>query len=250
MNPVRVTLVTIALSAVGSVGAADGLAAGGLSISPVFLEHEARPGRVGEVRVVNGSTRAVAIRVAVRPWIQSRSGAVRPDDRRRLAQVRLGASSFTLTPGAARRVPVTLLTRPRSGSLYGAIDVLGTPRIKRPRKGIRARYRLLAGLRLNPSAAARRLAVRLGAARGASGRVALPVRNTGNTVAPITGAVIVSSPSGTWRAAIPGRRVLPGAVVDLRPALGRLPRGRYRARITLRQGGRRVAAATRRLQVR
>jgi hypothetical protein len=247
MNRLGATSLAAVLIAAGGAGAT--LAAGGLSIAPAFLEHEAQAGPVGEVRVANGSAKPMAITVRVRPWIQPRSGAVRPDGGRTLRQVRLSATAFTLAPGEVRTVSATLLSRPAAGSLYGAIDVLGTPQGPRPRNGVLARSRLLGGLRLNPPAAQRRLRVRVGAARGGTRGAVLAVRSTGNTVEPLTGSARIAGATGTLRGSIAGQRVLPGAVVDLRLSGERLQPGRYTAAVTLRQGGRQVAQVTRRFRV-
>jgi hypothetical protein len=244
MQHIRTMAVTAVLIASGSA-AASTTAAGGLSIAPAFLEHEAQQGPVGEIRVTNGSAKALAVIVRARPWIQERSGAVAPDGRKTLAQIRLSATAFTLAPGEARSISATLPARPGSGSLYGAIDVLGTPQGARPRNGILARYRLLGGLRLNPAAAQRRLRVRVGAPRPDGKGVVVPVRNTGNTVEPLTGSARIVGATGTLRATIAAQRILPGGLVDVRVRRGRLQAGRYTAAVTLRQGGRTVATVSR-----
>jgi hypothetical protein len=249
MQHIRTTAVAAVLIASGTA-AASTTAAGGLSIAPAFLEHEAQQGPVGEIRVANGSAKALAITVRARPWIQERSGAVRPEGRTTLPQVRLNATTFTLAPGEARSVSATLLSRPASGSLYGAVDVLGTPRGARPRNGILARYRLLGGLRLTPAAAQRRLRVRVGTPRADGHGVVVPVRNRGNTVEPLTGSARIVGATGTLRATIAAQRILPGGLVDLRVRRGRLPAGRYTVAISLRQGGRQVASVTRALRER
>jgi hypothetical protein len=245
MKRIRVTAVAAVMIASGATAVASTTAAGGLSIAPAFLEHEAQPGSVGEIRVANGSAKALAVAVRARPWIQERGGAVAPDGRRTLPQVRLGATTFTLAPGEARSVSATLLSRPGSGSLYGAIDVIGTPQGARPRNGILARYRLLGGLRLNPAAAQRRLRVRVGVPRADAKGVVVPVRNIGNTVEPLTGSTRIVGATGTLRATIGAQRILPGGLVDVRVRRGRLQGGRYTAAVTLRQGGRQVAKVTR-----
>lgn len=249
MKRIRVTAVAAVLIVSGATAAASTTAAGGLSIAPAFLEHEAQPGTVGQLRVANGSSKALAVTVRARPWIQERSGAVRPDGRRTLPQVRLSATTFTLAPGEARSISATLLSQPASGSLYGTIDVLGTPQGARPRNGILARYRLLSGLRLNPAAAQRRLRVRVGAPRADRKGAVIGVRNTGNTVEPITGSARIVGPAGTLRATIAAQRILPGGLVDVRVRRGRLQAGRYTAAVTLRQGGRQVAKVTRAFRV-
>jgi hypothetical protein len=250
MKRIRITAVAAVLIASGATAAASTTAAGGLSIAPALIEHEAQPGSVGELRVANGSTKALAVTVRARPWIQERGGAVAPDGRRTLVQVRLSAMTFTLAPGEARSVSATLLSAPASGSLYGTIDVIGTPQGARPRNGVLARYRLLGGLRLNPAAAQRRLRVRVGAPRADGKGVVIPVRNTGNTVEPLTGSAQIVGATGTLRATIASQRILPGGLVDVRVRRGRLQAGRYTAAVVLRQGGRQVAKVTRAFRVR
>jgi hypothetical protein len=249
MKRIRVTAVAVVLIASGATAAASTTAAGGLSIAPAFLEHEAQPGVVGQIRVANDSAKALAVTVRARPWIQERSGAVRPDGNKVLAQVKLSVRTFTLQPGEERSVSAALVRRPASRSLYGAIDVLGTPQGARPRNGILARYRLLGGLRLNPAVAQRRLRVRVGAPRPDRSGVVLPVRNNGNTVEPLTGSARIVGATGTLRATIASRRILPGGLVDVRVRRGRLQAGRYTAAVTLRQGGRQVAKVTRAFRV-
>jgi hypothetical protein len=247
---IRTTALAAVLIASGATAAASTTAAGGLSIAPAFLEHEAQQGPVGQLRVTNGSAKTLTVTVRARPWIQDRGGAVTPDDRKTLTQVRLSATSFTLAPGQERSVSAALAARPAAGSLYGALDVLGVPQGARPRNGIVARYRLLGGLRLNPAAAQRRLRVRAGAPRADAKGVVVPVRNTGNTVEPLTGSARIVGATGTQRATIAAQRILPGGLVDVRLRRGRLQAGRYSAAITLRQGGRQVAQVTRSFRVR
>jgi hypothetical protein len=76
------------------------------------------------------------------------------------------------------------------------------------------------------------------------------VRNTGNTVEPLTGSASIAEATGTLRATIAAQRILPGGLVDLRLRRGRLQPGRYNATVTLRQGGRQVARVTRAFRVR
>lgn len=238
-----------ASAAAVAVAGSAATAAGGLSISPAIIEHQATPGAVGQLRINNATSRSMAIRVRARPWIQARSGAVETNPRKTLSGVRLGATSFTLAPGTARTVTATLLTRPAGGSLYGALEVVGTPKGGAV-NGVRARYRLLGSLRLNPAKAQRRFRVRVGAAAADGSGVAVAVRNAGNTVEAISGAARITSASGTLRSELAGTRILPGAVVDLRLHQGRLRAGSYTAAVTLRQGGRTVATAKRTFRVR
>jgi hypothetical protein len=255
MNRTAATVLAVAATCASAAAAAVAVAstattaAGGLSISPAVIEHQATPGSVGQIRVNNATNRTMSVRVRVRPWIQARSGAVETNPRKTLSQVRLGTTSFSLAPGSARTVTATLLKRPSGGSLYGAIEVIGTPK-GGATNGIRARYRLLGSLRLNPATAQRRFRVRVGAAAATGSGVTVAVRNAGNTVEPISGAARITSASGTLRSELAGTRILPGAVVDLQLHKGRLRAGSYTAAVTLRQGGRTIATVMRTFRVR
>lgn len=57
---------------------------GGLSISPGIFEHVANPGSVGSIKISNTTGKSMAVRVALRPWLQSRSGEVSPNRGRML----------------------------------------------------------------------------------------------------------------------------------------------------------------------
>lgn len=252
MTRTRITaLAATAAIACGAaaIAAASTTAAGGLSISPAIVEHQATPGAVGQLRVNNATNRTISVRVRARPWVQARSGAVETNNNKTLPQLRLGATSFTLAPGTARTVTATLLERPSGGSLYGAVEVIGTPQGGTV-NGVRTRYRLLGSLRLNPSSAQRRLRLRVGTAAADGSGALVAVRNTGNTVEPITGSARITSAAGTLRSSIADQRILPNAVVNLRIHKGRLRAGTYTAAITLRQGGRTIAAVKRSLRVR
>ncbi|HZO35996.1 MAG TPA: hypothetical protein VFB41_03875 [Solirubrobacteraceae bacterium] len=239
------------LVAIGTAGgvASTAASASGLAIGPAILERDARTGSVGTIRVVNNSKQTLAITAGARPWVQSRSGSVTADAKRTLAPVRLGVRSFTLAPGAKRSIPVTLGALPRAGSLYGVVEVIGTPTGPRPANGVVARYRMLSALRLNPPKAKRTFKASVGAARLSGGAVTVAVRNRGNTVQPLTGSVRISGAAGTVRGSISRRRILPGTLLDVPVYRGRLQPGTYRVAVTLRQGGRRVASVTRTLRV-
>lgn len=232
-----------------ATAASSTTAAGGLSIAPAILEHPAILGSIGQLRVANGSNRTISIRVHTRPWTQSRTGAVDAIPRKTLKHLRLGATTFTLAPGTSRTITATLRSRPSGGSLYGAIEVIGTPQ-GGTTNGVRAKYRLLGSLRLNPSSSARRLRLRIGTTTPTTTGATVAVRNLGNTVEPITGSVRIASAAGTLRSSIAAQRILPGAVVNLPIQRSRLRSGTYKATITLRQAGRQVATATRTFRVR
>jgi hypothetical protein len=234
------TTATVAVAALPSA-----FAAGGLSITPAILEHRATPGKAGTVVVANTSNSALKVVVTPRPWRQARSGAVSANRGKTLrAAVGVSAKSFTLAPGTKRAVDVTLRAKPSGGSLFGALEVVGTPTSKPSGNGITAQYRLISSLRL--TATTPRRGVRVGDARVSGRSVVVAVRNTGNTIDPITGSARLTGPRGTVNAAIAAVRVLPGAVVDLvLSSTSSLPKGAYTAAISLTQAGHKVASAKR-----
>ena len=244
----------IAAAMLAGVALPQALAAGGLSISPAIVEHLARPGSVGSIEVKNTTSTPLAITVAARPWRQARSGAVAPNRRKTLAnQVRVSAGSFTLAPGARRSVAFTLLRAPSGGSLYGAMEIIGRPPKPKKRSGIVAAYRLVGSMRLNPAAARR--ALRLSSprvtGRGAKRAIKVALRNTGNTVDPVRGTARVSGSRGSRTISIADKRIVPGATVDLPlGAVKGLPKGSYRARVSLFQAGKPVLSTTRRFRIR
>jgi P pilus assembly chaperone PapD len=253
----RTLIIAIAAAALlGSAALSQALAAGGLSISPAIVEHAAQPGTAGSVEVANTTSGPLAVTVAVRPWRQARSGAVAPNRRRSLAsQVRVSASSFSLAPGARRSVTLTLLRAPSAGSLYGAIEIIGKPPKPKKRTAIAVAYRLVGSLRLNPAGARRKLRLRLNAARvtgkGAKRTIAVALRNGGNTVDPVSGTARIAGPRGSRTVAIAAKRIVPGATVDVPLGSVRgLPKGHYRARISLLQGGKQVLSSTRAFRIR
>ena len=239
-----------------ALAAGQALAArGGLSITPGILEAPARPGGIGAVEIANTTAKPMKVGLAVRPWLQSRSGAVSPNRRKTLGKVRPSRTSFGLRAGATRTVPLSLARLPARGSLYGAIEVTGTP--KRPGgKGIKVAYRLITSLRLFPPAPARRFrarAVRLfehGSTR--HGALFLAVKNAGNTIDPIGGRVRISGRGRTLSGVVAPKAILPGATVNLRLARlrGSLPRGRYRVVVRLTQAGRVVGGLRRAVRLR
>ncbi len=232
-------------------------AAGSLSLTPQIVEHRARVGRVGAVTVVNHTGKPLRMSLRARPWIQSPAGAVSVDPDRTLGRlVLVSPSSFTLAAGARRGLSLTLRRHPSGGSLYGGLDLTGAPVGERPRNGIAVRYRLVGSLRLDP--ARPRMRVRAGSLRvtGRAGRHAavLAVRNTGNTVQPVTGRVILTGPHGTRPNTLQPVRIVPRRVVNVtlgtyRGLLKGQPRGRYRMAVTLTQGGRTVVNTTRSFQL-
>lgn len=143
-----------AVSTLGSAPQQALASAGGLSVSPAIVEHTAQRGIVGAITVANTTSTAFKVSVSVRPWIQSSTGAVAPNPRRTLSGVRPSKSSLTLAAGARQVVSLSLLGVPTGGSLYGSIQVVGTPRKATARNGVSVAYRLIGTLRLD---AARKL---------------------------------------------------------------------------------------------
>jgi hypothetical protein len=228
---------------------------GGLSVDPGILEAPARPGGVGALKVSNTTSRAMRVRLAVRPWRQARSGSVVADRRRVLGALRPNRRAFWLKPGATRALGLALTRRPKRRSLYGAIEVTGAPKRRRG-GGLRVAYRLVTSLRLFPPPRARRFRARperlfqVGTAR--RGALFLAVRNAGNTIDPIGGRVRITGRGRKLSGTIPAKAILPGATVNLRLARlrGTLPRGRYRLGVRLTQQGRKVGGFRRGIRLR
>ena len=241
----------LALLAQLPVAGATAVADGALSVTPAVIERIAVRGDTASLAVVNGTGKTLRITVTPRPWTQARSGAVAPDRRRTLlSRIGVSARSFTLAPGSRRSVAMNIKSLPASGSLYGSIETIGLPTGPARRNGITAAYRLISTLRLNPPSARRHLAVRASAVRVSGSAIVLPVKNTGNTVSPISGDVRIKGASGTHSSTIAAHPILPGATVDL--ALGStrgIPAGSYTVTVALKQDGRSVGRVTRRLRV-
>jgi hypothetical protein len=241
---------TTAVLSPWSLAGAGADAAGGLSVTPAVIERTAVRGDTASIAVVNSTSKALKITVTPRPWTQSRGGAVAPNRRTTLLS-RLGVSarSFTLPAGGRRTVTMSVKSVPTSGSLYGSIETTGLPTAA-PKKGITAAYRLVSTLRLNPPSARRRLAVRASSPRVKGRAIVVPVKNTGNTVSPVSGDVRIKGALGTRTAAVRASSILPGSTVDL--GLGStkgLPAGTYTVSVSLVQAGKKVLRTTRKLRV-
>jgi hypothetical protein len=222
---------------------------GGLSISPGIFEHVAKRGSVGAIKISNTTATPMTVKVALRPWLQARSGEVSPNRRRTLHGVRLSARSFTLAGNSSKTVGVELARMPRRRSQYGAIEVIGGPHGKAT--GIKIAYRLVSSLRLDSPPGRRKLRVRPGRLieQGSvkQGTLLLAVRNTGNTIIPIGGAIRISGNGRSLRANATAKTIVPGATVNvpLTQLLGSLPRGHYRVLVRLTEGGRHVGKVNR-----
>ncbi|HEY6758754.1 MAG TPA: hypothetical protein VI318_04665 [Baekduia sp.] len=225
-------------------------AGGGLSVTPAVIERTAVRGDTAPITVVNSTTQALKVTVTPRPWTQSRSGAVVPNRRRTLlSSLGVSVRSFTLPAGGRRTVTMNVKSVPKAGSLYGSIETVGLP-TKTKKNGITAAYRLISTLRLNPPTSRRHLAVHASAPRVKGRTIVLPVKNTGNTVSPITGDVRIKGALGTRTSAVASSHILPGSTVDL--GLGStkgLPAGSYTVTVSLVQDGKKVLRSTRKLRV-
>lgn len=237
----------LGLISVGVVTIAQ--AAGGLSMTPTILEHAATKGGVGSVTVSNTSAKAISVTVTPRPWRQGRNGAVTSDRRKKLKGVTVDAKKFSLAAGQKRTVGVSLVKVPASKSLYGSVEVVGLPpKTSSKESGVVVGYRLVGSLRLNP--ATKKLKLRPKKARVSGGRVVLAIKNSGNTLDPITGTATIKSAKGSRGVTIARTRILPGKTVDLSLGAAKgLASGSYKVTVALTQGAKTVLKATRPLKI-
>jgi hypothetical protein len=246
--------VLVALSAGGTAlgqkaaaGAAAAQADGGLSVMPAIIEHGPQPGALTTLTVANRSAAPLAVTVTPRTWTQSTSGKVSPNRRATLPGVSVSQSTFTLAPGAEQKVNATLSSAPSAGYLYGALEVIGVPTDAATRKGVVLGYRLIGALRILPTAPKYGLtAANVKAVRGTA---VIPVKNSGNTLDPVSGTVSVKGARGTKNLAIAAVKILPGKSVNI-PAGTKLAKGSYTAKVTLNQRGKRALSVTKRFSVR
>jgi hypothetical protein len=236
-------------TALGQKAAAGGAAAqaeGGLSVMPAIIEHGPQAGALATLTVANRSAAPLAVTVTPRPWTQSASGKVSPNRRATLPGVSVSQSTFTLAPGAEQKVNATLSSSPSAGFLYGALEVIGVPTDAATRKGVVLGYRLVGALRIRPATA--KYSLSASNAKAVKGTAVIPVKNTGNTLDPVSGTVSVKGARGTKNLAISAVRILPGKTVNL-PAGTKLAAGSYTAKVTLTQRGKRALAVTKKFRV-
>ena len=244
-------LVTLGVggTALGEKAAAGGAAAqaiGGLAMMPALIEHNAQPGVLTSTLVSNRSSAPLAVTVTARPWKQAVTGGVSLDRRKTLAGITIDKTSFTLAPGAEQIVTATLTSAPPAGYQYGGLEIVGVPTDAATRTGVVLGYRLVGSLRILPSAP--KAALSPGNPKVAKGTAVIPVKNTGNTIDPVSGSVDVKSATGTDGFDIASLRILPGSKVNL-PAGTKLSKGSYTAKVTLTQRGKKVLTATKRFKV-
>ena len=98
---------------------------------------------------------------------------------------------------------------PSSGYLYGALEVVGLPADLEQRKGVVAGYRLVNSLRYTPADCQGR-DIKTGAAKvvgsGKAKALTLSVRNTGNTLDPVSGTLKLKSALGTKNGSVKADR--------------------------------------------
>ncbi|HWK26823.1 MAG TPA: hypothetical protein VNS09_09685 [Solirubrobacter sp.] len=212
---------------------------GGLALSrldvrdgSVMIDRPAQAGAVDHLRVINKSKSALDVTVTARPWTQSSSGAVSPNRRAKLGGVAVSESTFSLAPGAWRDFSVTLTSSP--AYLYGALEIVGLPSDVSKRKGVVPGYRVVSSLRYNAAKPVYKL--KPGAIKASRKAVTLKVRNSGNTIAPVTGSVRLRGPLGTKNGSLKATRILPRKTVALNlVSRSNLRPGTYTATVTLIQ---------------
>jgi hypothetical protein len=203
----------------------------------VTVNRPAKPG-ADKVFVLNQSRTPLDVTVKARPWTQSASGVAVPNRRGTLGGVSVDAETFTLAPGTRQELTVALNSVPSSGYLYGALEVIGVPADLEKRKGVVLGYRLVDSLRYTPAAPSS--GIKTGAVKvvgsGSKRALTLTVRNTGNTLDPVSGTLKLKSALGTKNGSVKGTRILPGKSVRLALLSGNaLKPGTYTATITLTQ---------------
>jgi hypothetical protein len=220
---------------------------GGLSVMPAALERTAQAGALEPLTVANRSKEPLTVTVTARPWVQSASGKVAPNRRSKLSGVTVDESSFTLAPGAEKQVTATVTSMPRGGYLYGAIEVVGLPADLSKRKGVVLGYRLVGSLRLLPAAPKTGLSV--SNVKAVKGTAVLPVKNTGNTLDPVSGTVRVKGSRGTKNYTLEATKILPGKRVNI-PLGTKLAKGSYTATVRLTQKNKTALKATKKFRIR
>jgi hypothetical protein len=213
------------------------------AVDPLPIEHTAQAGAKDTFTIENRWSKALSIKVTPRPWTQSGSGAVSPNRRSTLGGIGVSEAAFTLAPGAKKDITVTLNSVPATGYLYGALEVVGLPPRAEKAKGIVTGYRLVDAIRYTAPTAT--YGLKTGAAKiagkGAKQTLTLSVRNTGNTVAPVTGTIKIKGALGTKNGTVKATRILPGKSIALGLAsVSSLRAGSYTATVTLIQNKRKT----------
>jgi hypothetical protein len=241
-------LVLVGGAAAGHKATAGGATAaqttGGLYVSSSTIEAPAKTGAYGPITVANRSAGDLTVTVAPRQWTQATSGDVSPNRRGGLAGVSVSAPSFTLKAGEQRDLTVNVNSIPSAGALYGALEVVGLPADVATRKGLVLGHRIVSSIRLLP--ATPKTGVAAGTIKAAKGTATLPIKNTGNTLDPVSARIDVKTARGTQRVSSTVK-ILPGKTINL--SLGKLQKGSASAKITLRQKGKVVVNSTKKFTV-
>lgn len=243
--------------AIAAGGSASGASRpeGGLSISPGIFEHVATRGDLGSVQISNTTGGSMSVQIALRPWLQALNGEVAPNRHATLGGVGASPRSFTLGAGATQTVHFSLSRTPSQRSLYGGIELIGLPS-GRAKQGVNVAYRVVSSLRLDPPKGQQRFHAAAGGLleQGTIGHgtLLMAVRNTGNTIAPIGGSVLISGSGHSLRASAREKAIVPGQTVNLplSELPGSLPRGLYTVSVRLSQGGHGIGTVTRTIKLR
>jgi hypothetical protein len=242
---VAVAGVALAAQAAGGTGVARA-AGGGVSLRPETVEHVAKKGPVGRITVKNTTNGTLTMWINVRPWLQNRmTGNVLPNYRANLSPyIRASAHSFRLRAGRSRTLTMRVRRTPPHGSLYAGLEVFGKQLHARARNGIIPQYRVVGRVRLNPRH--KRPSARIGTAnlvgRGKGRTLILQVRNTGNTLDPVSGTADITGPMRKTVSLTPVS-IVPGQVVFVRALrVSGMRRGLYHVRFHVAQGTRHYTA--------
>ena len=225
---------------------ASGQNNGGLSISPALIEHNAQPGTLATMTVANRSAAPLAVTVTPRPWVQDTAGKVSPNRRKTLPGVSVSQSKFTLAPGAEQPLTVTLGAAPAGGAEYGAIEVVGLPTDAATRKGLVLGYRVVGTVRVLP--AAPKASLSAGRITASKGTAVLAIKNTGNTIDPVSGNLSVKDARGTRNLTVKPVKILPGNAIKL-PLGAKLTKGAASVKVTLKMRGKTAISMTKKFTV-
>jgi hypothetical protein len=249
----KVAAALFSLSAGIACATPQALGDGGLSISPSIIQGTSTPGVLATVSISNTASVPMQVTASVRPWVQALNGTITPNTHRTLnSDIALSSHTFSLPAGQMQTITVTLLRTPAKKALYGNLDVIGVPPKNKTGNGVSVNYRLIGSVRVTAPTADQKLTATAKAVRETGtrlhGELALAIRNTGNTIDPITGTFQIHGPLGSISGAVPSETIVPGATVDapLTRLRGELQVGKYTATITLKQNGSTIVSGLRR----
>jgi hypothetical protein len=253
-NMAALGAVLLALGAGGAALSRDAAAGGaalkqndgGLSLTPALIEHNAQAGTLATVTVANRSAAPLAVTVTPRPWTQNDAGKVSPNRKKTLPGVSVSQSKFTLAPGAEQQLAVTLGAVPSGGFEYGGLEVIGLPTDATTRKGLVLGYRVVGTVRVLPNSP--KASLKAGKIKATKGAATLPIKNTGNTIDPVTGSLSVKDAAGTRNITVQAVKILPGNTIQL-PLGSKLTKGTATAKVALKQRGKTALSFTKKFTV-